>query len=151
MLDAPKAVPLPDRCLDELDFVWTNEAGYRGPSVLGDTPATRLARDFLAQPRWQRLVDFIAPGVLARHGRGAEYSGFTFPEDLDPGDEPFEGVELYDPIEAFHVSQAAFDRLMSRYFDVIIDAVTQEQGPELDEPWWPELVRIAGELRARLA
>ena len=140
---------IPDASVDGLVLAWVEEPGWRGPRVVGAPPELRMFRDFLTRSSWQHFVRFIAPGVLARHGRVAEYSGFQFASDLEPGDEPFEGVELFDPIDTLHVSEGAFDRLMSRYFDCIIEGVHAHGGPEAQQGWWPELVRLADQLRQR--
>lgn len=139
-----------DPHVDALRIVWDDDSlGGPGPRVVDAPPERRLLRDFLSRETWQQFVQFILPGALNHHGRVAEYSGFRFPSDLDPDDEPFEGVELFDPIDTLHLSEAAFDRLMSRYFDVIVQGVTENQRPELREPWWPRFVQGAQELSAR--
>jgi hypothetical protein len=81
---------------------------------------------------------------------GNEYSGFTFQSDLEPDDEPFEGVEMFDPIDTIHISEGAFDHLMSRYFNAIIEGATAHQKPEIQEEWWQDFVEIARELDARV-
>jgi hypothetical protein len=144
-----------DEAIDGLRIVWAEEPGYSGPRVEGCPTELRILKDFLSTGHWQRFVQFIAPGVLARHGRGVECSGFLFPEDFDAEDfeeegvEPFEGVQLYDPIDTIHVSQPAFDRLMSRYFDTIVEAVQANRRPEAAEDWWPTFEGSARELRRR--
>jgi hypothetical protein len=109
-----------------------------------------MVRDFLSRETWQHFAQFILPGASSHHGRIAEESGFRFPSDLDPDEEPFDGVELFDPIDTFYVSEAAFDRLMSRYFEVLVQGVTANQRPELAEPWWPGFAQSMHALTARV-
>ena len=132
-----------DRTVDALRIIWDQSPGYIGPRVVVASPELRMIKDFLSRETWQHFVQFIVPGALHHHGRVMEYSGFKFQGDLDPDDEPFDGVEMFDPIETIHISEGAFDRVMSRYFGVIIQGVTAHQGPELQEGWWPAFVTNA--------
>lgn len=139
-----------DRGLDALRIEWSARSpGKPRPVVLGGPPELRILRDFLSRETWQSFARFILPGALNHHGRIAEDCGFRFRSDLDPDEEPFEGVELFDPIDTIYISEAAFDRLMSRHFDVIVQGVAANQRPELDEPWWPGFATSARALATR--
>lgn len=140
---------IPDQQVDTLQIVWEETPQYSGPRVVDTPPELRMIRDFLSTRFWQNFVRFIAPGVLNHHGRVNEYSGFTFQSDLDPDDDPFEGVEMFDPIDTIHISEAAFDRLMSRYFNTIVEGAAAHQKPETQEEWWQDFVENARELYAR--
>lgn len=138
-----------DEAIDSVGFAWEELPQYSGTRVINFPPELRIIRDFLETSFWQSLVRFIAAGVLEQHMRGRDYNGFMFPGDLDPGDEPFEGVMLWDPIDTVYLSAGAFDRLMSRFFDTVIDGVTRYQKPEVNEAWWPEFVAVARQIRMR--
>ncbi len=62
-----------------------------------------------------------------------------------------EGVELYDPIDTIHVTEAAFDRMMARYFQVIVEGVTSHDRPEAHEAWWGRWVEAADTLKNRVS
>lgn len=139
-----------DRTVDALRIVWDQSPGHTGPRVVDAPAELRVIRDFLSCETWQHFVQFILPGALHHHGRLIEYSGFRFQSDLDPDDDPFEGVEMFDPIETIHISEGAFDRLMGRYFEVILHGVTLHQRPETHEEWWQGFVTSARALIDRI-
>jgi hypothetical protein len=78
-----------DRAVDSLHIVWEQSPAYTGPRVSEAPPELRMIRDFLSRETWQHFIQFILPGVLGRHGRVAEYSGFRFPSDVDPDEDEF--------------------------------------------------------------
>jgi hypothetical protein len=138
-----------DSKVDALNIVWEESPRYSGPRVVDAPPELRMIRDFLSTRFWQHFVQFIAPGVLRRHGRISNESGFTFQSDLDPGDERFEGVQMVDPIDTIYISEGAFDRLMSRFFNAVIDGARRHQKPVIHADWWPELVSTARDIERR--
>lgn len=135
-----------DQKIDGLRVEW----GDAGPCVVDAPPELRMIQEFLSRDTWQHFVQFILPGILGHHQRVAEYSGFRFQSDLDPDDDPFDGVEMFDPIDTIHISEAAFDRLMSRYLDAIVRGVTEHARPEAREAWWPGVVDGARILAERV-
>ncbi|MEO7735371.1 MAG: hypothetical protein ABIY55_30740 [Kofleriaceae bacterium] len=139
-----------DRTVDDLRIIWDQSPGYVGPRVVDAPTELRMIRDFLSRETWQHFVQFIMPGVMEHHGRVMEYSGFRFQSDLDADDDPFQGVEMFDPIDTIYIREAAFDRLMSRYFDTVIRGVVEHQRPEAHEPWWQGFVASARVLADRL-
>lgn len=142
---------LDDQLVDTLQIVWEETPQYSGPRVRDSPAELRVLRDFLTTQFWQSRVQFIADGVLNRHGRVQEYSGFLFPEDMDPDDEPFEGVMVFDPLDTIYLSDGAFARLMNRYFETIIEGVASHQKDELKEAWWPEFLDIAQQIKYRVS
>lgn len=122
-----------DQLVDNLKIIWEETPQYSGLRVVNVPPKLRVLQDFLTTRFWPSLVRFIASGVLNRHGRTQEYSGFMFPEDLDPGGEPFEGVMILDPLDTIYLSDSAFDRLMNRYFQTVIEGATKYQKDVLKE------------------
>ena len=85
-----------DHAVEAFSIIWDQSPGYSGPRIVDAPHELRVVRDFLSRETWQHFVQFIQPGTLNHHGRVMEYSGFRFQSDLDPGDEPFEGVEVFD-------------------------------------------------------
>ncbi|MCB9765388.1 MAG: hypothetical protein H6739_36780 [Alphaproteobacteria bacterium] len=104
------------------------------------------------------IVDFsswtlprVAEAMVAGHGVGMELFGFLYDTDLDEEDDedPFVGVQIYDPDEEVVLSHADFDDLMLRVFDAWIVSTDQHH---LDrEPWWPDFLRDVETIRARAA
>lgn len=140
---------LPDQLVDSLSVTWEERPGYSGPRLAGHGDELRVLKDFLQTAFWPGLVRFIAPGVLNRHGRVRQQSGFLFPADMDPDDEQFEGVMLFDPLDTIYISDGAFDRLMARYFDTLITGATSHNKPVVAEEWWAEFVDSARKLHER--
>lgn len=92
---------------------------------------------------------YCAAAVAQRHGFGAEESGFEYPSDRDPGEETFDGVRLYAFDEEMFVSEAAFDRLMLRFFDAMSAQVKATNPPVTAEPWWPDYEASVAAVRTR--
>ncbi|BAY62180.1 hypothetical protein NIES22_22490 [Calothrix brevissima NIES-22] len=124
-----------DAVIDALDIGW-DDTNAR-PYVSNAPEEVRVIRDMLDMRFcWESRVEFFFPGVLDRIGRVTNESGFLFPEDLEPGDEPFDGVQMFDPLDTITLSDGAFDRLMSRYFRVVLDRSESLKLPITQEPWW---------------
>lgn len=92
---------------------------------------------------------YCAEAVAQRHGFSAGESGFEYPSDRDPGEETFDGVRLYAFDEEMFVSEAAFDRLMLRFFDAMNAQAKTTDPPVTAEPWWPEYEASVTAVRAR--
>ena len=94
----------------------------------------------------------IAQAVRDEENIGINGSGFRYAHnELDPDEEPFEGVEIYDPLGELYVTQAAFDGLMNRYFSALRDGATKQQAPVVQQPWWPDFLQIAQQVEKRVA
>jgi len=93
----------------------------------------------------------VAEGVRDHEGIGIDGTGFRFPADLDPWEEPLDGVEVYCPLGDVLVSLPAFERLMARFLHAIVASVTGTQAPAAREPWWPAFMAIAGQIEQRAA
>jgi hypothetical protein len=143
-------IHIEDQLVDNLKIIWEETTQYSGLKVVDVSPKLRVIQDFLTTQFWPSLVRFIASGVLNRHGRIKEYSGFMFPEDLDPGDDPFEGVMIFDPLDTIYLSDTVFDRLMNRYFQKLIEGATKYEKDVLKEDWWIEFLDIAKEIEQRV-
>jgi hypothetical protein len=144
-------VDFAEEAVDFPNIIWEETPNYVGPRVIDAPPTLRVIKSFLSRENWQSFVQFIALGVADHHGRVREDSGFIFATDLDPGDEHFDGVQLFDPIDTIYIREPTFDRLMNRYFVTIINAAMSRHRPELAEPWWPSFVATANRLRSRVA
>ncbi|MBD2354459.1 hypothetical protein H6G41_07430 [Tolypothrix sp. FACHB-123] len=125
-----------DAVIDALTVEWDDQNSPPKPYIANVPPEARVIRDFLNTPFWGNRIRFIFSGVLERSGRISDESGFLFPEDLEPGDEPFDGVQMFDPLDTITLSDGAFDRLMSRYFRVVLDRAESLNLPITQEPWW---------------
>ncbi|MEA2672664.1 MAG: hypothetical protein QOG45_2884 [Chloroflexota bacterium] len=100
---------------------------------------------------WRDLL-YLANGVRHRRGIGKDDSGFRYPGDeLDPGEEPFEDVDVYNPIGEVFVSMPAFERLAARYFRALVDGAARIHDPVTRQPWWPEFVAATEEIEGRVS
>jgi hypothetical protein len=140
---------VPDPSVDALEIVWEESANFSGPRVVDCPTELRLIRDLLTRRWWQSFARFILPGVSLRHGRVYEYSGFRFPSDLDPDETPFDGVQMFDPIETIRLSEPAFVRLMARYFEAIVEGATGNDRPEIHDDWWEDFAAGARTIAGR--
>lgn len=135
-----------DHLIDAIEIIWEQTPTYQGTKALYIPDELRVIRDFFSRRFWSTLIN-IADAVSDQSDSGVNNSGFRFGEELDPGEEPFEGVELYDPLDQVYISRAAFNRLMLRFFDAIVQGVTVHQHPLLQEHWWPEFLGYVEKLR----
>ncbi|MEB3294602.1 MAG: hypothetical protein VKJ24_15710 [Synechococcales bacterium] len=86
---------------------------------------------------------YIASGVRDQEGIGIDGTGFRYPTDeLDPDEEPLEGVQVYNPLGEVQISIPAFERLMLRYFSTLISEAEQHHNPVVDQHWWNDFVRM---------
>jgi hypothetical protein len=96
------------------------------------------------------LLHYVASGVRDREGIAADETGFRYPTDeLDPGEEPFEGVKVFNPLGEVEVSVDAFERLMARYLRASVGSAVGRRHPLVAEVWWPDLVRMVDEIEQR--
>lgn len=100
---------------------------------------------------WSDLL-YLAGGVRDRMGIGQDDSGFRYPGDeLNPGEEPFKDVHVYNPVEEASVGVEAFERLAARYFRTLVEGVAGLDDPVSREAWWPEFVAATEEIERRVA
>lgn len=141
---------IPDFLIETIQIGWDDS---RHPSRPCTTPLPGKARvicDFISTPYWESHVKFFFSGVLEHTGRISNDSGFLFDKNIEPGDEPFTGVQLFDPLDAITLSDHAFDKLMSRYFRVLIDHAVLKQLEVIQEPWWSNFVDATIQIEQRL-
>ncbi|MBW4448469.1 MAG: hypothetical protein KME38_16780 [Spirirestis rafaelensis WJT71-NPBG6] len=99
---------------------------------------------------WSDLL-YVASGVRDQEGVGIDGTGFRYPTDeLDPGEEPLEGVEVYNPLGEVQMSIPAFERLMLRYFRTIMSEAEKHNHPIVEQSWWKEFVVITEKIEQRL-
>lgn len=138
-----------DAVIDAVTMGWDDTNKLPKPHVANIPPEARVIDDFLNTPFWGDRVRFIFSGVLERTGRISDESGFLFPSDLEPDDQPFEGVQMFDPLDTITLSDAAFDRLMSRYFRVVLDHAGRMRLPITQEAWWGAFAGAVPQIEAR--
>jgi hypothetical protein len=142
---------LSDSLVDSVQIEWEETPHRTGPQVVNVPPELRVIRDYLSKPVSESNLKLIAEGVLDQHGRMMNDSGFWYPEDLDPDDEPFDGVRLSDPLDEIYLSRAAFDRLMVRFFRIILQNAPSSQKDLANSTWWPRFQAIVAQLEQRVA
>jgi len=117
----------------------------RGPATAGPVIITLKAFGWEAMP-------YAARAVTRGVGMSYDDAGFRYPgEDLDPGEEPFDGVQVHNPLGEATVSIPAFERLMLRYFRALITGAERLHDSVVEEAWWPEFVTLTNEWERRLA
>jgi hypothetical protein len=98
---------------------------------------------------WSSLM-YLVRGIRDRQGIGKDGSGLQYPGDeLDPWDEAYDDVLVYDPLGEALVSLPALERLAARYFRALITGAQRIHDPVLAQPWWPEFVAATEEIEKR--
>lgn len=135
-LDAIVVLPTPTR--------WLRDIG----DVTGADHAPTI-RDLLRSFTWRELPT-VMRGMLEQEGVSLDPRGFYFPgDDLDDDEEPFEGVQIMDPLDTVYADLDAFNRLMTRFFSAVLEGAIREGHAVCMEPWWPQIVEGARTLKAR--
>ncbi|MBD2767906.1 hypothetical protein IC235_08365 [Hymenobacter sp. BT664] len=94
---------------------------------------------------------YVASGVHDREGIGIDNTGFRYPTDeLDPGQEPLEGVEIYNPLGEVQVPILAFEHLMARYLRALITEAKKRNDSVIQQSWWCEFVMTTQQIEERL-
>ena len=91
----------------------------------------------------------LAAGAAKRQDRSVNGTGFRFAHNQDPGEEPIDGVQVFNPFERVQVSEAAFDRLMARLLGTLVDGAQQLDDGTPEQPWWPEFQAQALQVQER--
>lgn len=142
---------IPDALVDSL-AIEPASAGHPA-HVTGDVEGAeelRILKGTLDYFGWS-LMMYLASGVRDREGIGADGTGFRYPTDeLDPGEEPFDGVDVYNPLGEVLVGVSAFERLMARYFRALIVGAERHRDPVVRQSWWPEFVAATELIERRL-
>ncbi|MEA2670302.1 MAG: hypothetical protein QOG45_522 [Chloroflexota bacterium] len=100
---------------------------------------------------WSSLMD-LAEGIRDRHGIGKDGLGLRYPgDDLDPWDEPYHDVLVYDQFDRVLVGVDAFERLATRYFRALVTGAQRLDDPVTRQPWWPGFVAATEEIERRVA
>ncbi|MEA2670303.1 MAG: hypothetical protein QOG45_523 [Chloroflexota bacterium] len=98
---------------------------------------------------WTELL-YTANGVRDRKASDWDDVGFNYPSDIsEPDEEPFDGVEVHNPIFEVIVSEKAFDRLMARFFRVLVIGAGAARDPVITTDWWPSFLTIVKDLEKR--
>lgn len=96
-------------------------------------------------------MTYVASGVHDREGIATDNTGFRYPTDeLDPGEEPLEGVEIYNPLGEVQVTISAFEHLMVRYFRALITEAKKHNDSVIQQSWWCEFVVTTEQIEERL-
>jgi len=98
-------------------------------------------------------LDLCAKGTRNQIGFGNDMADCDFGHFNKPDGEPFNGVRIgywfRGSFSGIEISREAFDRLMSRYFAVIIPLVEQRYPKIAAESWWAEFLEDVAFIRAR--
>jgi hypothetical protein len=137
---------------DAVRFVPTGAGNRLFDAVCAETYGTAgVVWSALHSVSWS-FVELVARSVESRFGTSWNDCGIRYPvEDrLDPGEEPFEGVEVYTPVSQCLVPQDAFERLMVRYLRTVVAAVHTNAHPDARTVNAADVAGIADRLERRL-
>lgn len=119
--------------------------------VHADGPAeTRALRGVVGVLTGRRTILQAAQAVLDRTGFGANDFLFRYPHpsQLDPGELPWEGVEVEAVHELDYVPELPFEQLMARALRTFLDGVAAGD-KESDAAAWRELAEVVVQIEAR--
>lgn len=137
-----------NKTLDDIDIIWDNID--KKARVLNCSPQLRVISDFFSRTQWSTLM-YIAQAVRDEENMGINGSGFRYAHnELDPDEEPFEGVEIYDPLGELYLTPAAFDRLMNRFFSALRDGAIKQQAQIVQQSWWRNFIKNAKYVEKRV-
>lgn len=132
-----------------INIDWEESPNFSGTKVLNCPPNLRVIKDFFYKSYWEDII-LIARGVNAHYGVGINESGFRFVSDLEPDEEVFEGVELFDPLDEIYIEEKAFEHLVLKFFKAVIKGA--KINPKIsDKPWWNEFLSIVNQLEIKLS
>jgi hypothetical protein len=98
---------------------------------------------------WTELP-YMAGGVHRRQGVDWDGVGFSYPIDaIRAGEEPFNSVEVHNPIFEVIVSERAFDRRMARFFQTLVLGAEKAKDPVIALDWWRNFVTIVEDVESR--
>ncbi len=134
-----------NQIIDQLEIVWDD--AHQRLRVLNCPSELRVIRDYFSRSHASTLM-YIARAVRDQENMGINGSGFRYAHnELDPDEEPFEGVEIYDPFDELYVSQEAFDGLMNGFFSALRKGSRNRLAKQ---PWWEEFVEIGLQLKKQV-
>ena len=134
--------------IDRINIIWEESLSFSGTKVLNCPSELRVIKDFFYKSHWGDLI-LIARGINNHYGAGINESGFRFADDLEPDEEVFEGVELFDPLGEVYIEERAFERLALKFFKAVIKGSTLNSQLS-NEPWWSEFVMIVSQIEAKM-
>lgn len=133
--------------INQINVIWKESPAFSGTQVINCPPELRVIKDFFYKSYWGDII-LIARGVNSHYGVGINESGFRFTSDLEPDEEVFEGVELFDPLDEVYIEEKAFERLVLKFFKAVIKGLTFK--PKLSkELWWNEFMTIVSQIEAK--
>lgn len=133
---------LEDEVVDNIQISWRESEGRILPKIDNVPPNLSAISNLLDVNSWDNVL-FFAEGVGARHGRSINEKGFRYPDDADIGDEPLDGALVYDYFDRVVMSEGAFNRLMSRFFQALIAGAQETNDPVIGESWWGRFLKLA--------
>lgn len=114
------------------------------------SPELDLLNGFLGHLRWEDL-DFFAMCIARGAGCGFDVTSTHYDNELEPNEEPFAGVKIYDDFEEDVVlSRQAYERFCLRVLDFAETVAKAEDQPILTQPVWSKIIADRECLRARL-
>lgn len=139
-----------DKLVNSIQIEPTKVEGSLRPLDIKGSEEVLVITSTLGFFSWSEM-NYIASGVHDGEGIGIDGTGFRYPTDeLDPGEELLEGVEIYNPLGEVQISISAFEHLMVRYFRELIKEAEKGNESATQESWWSEFLSITEEIEERL-
>lgn len=134
--------------LDAVQFAPTNMNELQDDAIARANGSDELVAGVLETVTWS-FVRNVAHSVEQRFGMAWNDHGIRYPveDKLDPGETPFAGVHVYNPVSETYVPREAFERLIVRWLRAAGVAAERRRHPEADPR---ELDAIANRVEQRL-
>ena len=148
-----------DEMIDSLQFYWNRSYTMgpwtrNGPRIKSCPPQLHLLEDALTLQYWEiHLELWIA--LIAKNLSSAPGAGtleFHHTKELVKENDPANEIVISDQFGEIHISNEAFERLMSRYFEVILAGAPKYKQKWLGsrKRWWRQFVKVARLLQEKI-
>lgn len=136
--------------LDEIEIM-TNMQGNSDQLVI--VPQDRLlivTSTLVSFSRANDLLEYLSEGIKDQQDIDFNEIGIQYAhDDLDPDEDEFEGIKIYNPLGETFIEEKAFDSLMLRFFTTIIESVEKYHQNVKASPWWNKFVENVKKIEER--
>lgn len=137
--------------VDVQNINFTCNIKHSGIADIDGDKKLRPLRIFFWEITWNNLL-FFAECVADEVGCGFEMSGSQYDDDIEPNEEPYEGVQVTEYMEDTSVilSRNAYHELALRFLDFCIEIAKKEDQPIYKGPKWSELLHYHELIRKKV-
>lgn len=141
-------IEISDTTIDSVTF--TRNTSHSGIADIVVTKELRPLEVFFWEITWQNLA-FFANCVADGIGCGFEMSDAQYDDDLEPDEEPFEGVRVTNHMdnESIVLSRSGYEQLALRFLELCIQTAETENQTIRSEPVWLQILEARERLKAR--